>query len=60
MSMKEWDKLMDGIDEELETIHEALLEKEEKLSEKEQEERIRKLFEERNADEEKTTIYLKA
>ena len=49
MSIKEWDKLMNSIDNELETIHEALLEKEEKKSEKEQEERIRKLFEERNA-----------
>ena len=48
MSIKEWDKLMDSIDKELETIHEALLEKEEKQSEKEQEERIRKLFEDRN------------
>jgi len=36
MSIKEWDKLMDSIDKELETIHEALLEKEEKQSEKEQ------------------------
>ncbi|MBE5826103.1 MAG: hypothetical protein E7307_05635 [Butyrivibrio sp.] len=49
MSIKEWDK-------ELETIHEALLEKEEKQSEKEQEERIRKLFEDRNANEEMTNV----
>lgn len=56
MSMKEWDKLMDSIDRELETIHEALLEKEEKQSEKEQEELIRKLFEERN-DREEQLIY---
>ena len=49
MSIKEWDKLMNSIDKEHETIHEALLEKEEKQSEKEQEERIRRLFEERNA-----------
>ena len=53
MSIKEWDKLMDSIDKELETIHEALLEKEEKQSEKEQEEQIRKLFEDRNANEER-------
>ena len=56
MSIKEWDKLMDSIDKELETIHEALLEKEEKQSEKEQEERIRKLFEDRNANEEMTNV----
>ena len=56
MSIKEWDKLMDSIDKELETIHEALLEKEEKQSEKEQEERIRKLFEDRNTNEEITTV----
>ena len=56
MSIKEWDKLMDNIDKELETIHEALLEKEEKQSEKEQEERIRKLFEYRNANEEMTNV----
>lgn len=56
MSKKEWDKLMDSIDKELETIHEALLEKEEKQSEKEQEERIRKLFEDRNANEEMTNV----
>jgi hypothetical protein len=54
MSIKEWDKLMDRIDKELETIHEALLEKEEKQSEEEKDERIRKLFEERNTVEEKT------
>ncbi len=36
MSIKEWDKLMDNIDKDLETIHEALMEKEEKQSEKEQ------------------------
>ncbi len=57
MSMKEWDKLMDSIDKELETIHEALLEKEEKQTEKEQEEQIRKLFEERN-DREEEPIYM--
>ena len=56
MSIKEWDKLMDSIDKELETIHEALLEKEEKQSEKEQEEQIRKLFEDRNANEEMTNV----
>ena len=56
MSIKEWNKLMDSIDKELETIHEALLEKEEKQSEKEQEERIRKLFEDRNANEEITNV----
>ena len=56
MSIKEWDKLMDSIDKELETIHEALLEKEEKQSKKEQEERIRKLFEDRNANEEMTNV----
>ena len=56
MSIKEWDKLMDSIDKELETIHEALLEKEEKQSEKEQEERIRKLFQDRNANEEMTNV----
>lgn len=56
MSIKEWDKLMASIDKELETIHEALLEKEEKQSEKEQEERIRKLFEDRNANEEMTNV----
>ena len=43
---------MDSIDKELEAIYEALLDKEEKKSEKEQEERIRKLFEERNAEKE--------
>jgi hypothetical protein len=59
MSIKEWDKLMDSIDKELETIHEALLEKEEKQSEKEQEERIRKLFEDRNANEEMGYIGLR-
>ena len=56
MSIKEWDKLMDSIDKELETIHEALLEKEEKQSKKEQEERIRKLFEDRNVNEEMTNV----
>ena len=58
MSMKEWDKLMDSIDKELETIHEALLEKEEKQTEKEQEERIRKLFEERNTIEYHAEAYM--
>lgn len=60
MSIKEWDKLMDRIDKELENVHEALLEKEEKQEEKDQEERIRKLFEERNAYEETYTAYLEA
>jgi hypothetical protein len=60
MSVKEWDKLMDRIDKELENVHEALLEKEEKQEEKDQEERIRKLFEERNAYEETYTAYLEA
>ncbi len=41
---------MASIDKELETICEALLGKGEKQSEKEQEEQIRKLFEDRKAN----------
>ncbi|RKM56249.1 hypothetical protein D6853_05500 [Butyrivibrio sp. X503] len=57
MSLKEWDKLMDRVDKELENIHEALLEKEKKQAEKEKEEKIRKLFEERNNANGLTDIY---
>ncbi len=60
MTIKEWDKLMDRVDKELENIHEALLEKEEKQAEKEKEEKIRKLFEERKTAEERVNVYLDA
>ena len=50
MTIKEWDKLMERINKELENIHESLKEKEEKQAEKDKEEKIRKLFEERNAE----------
>ena len=44
---KEWDKLMERIDKDLDDIQEALKEKEEKQAEEEYEDKIQKLFDER-------------
>ena len=44
---KEWDKLMERIDKDLDDIQEALKEKEEKQAEEEYEDKIQRLFDER-------------
>ena len=44
---KEWDKLMERIDKDLDDIQEALKEKEEKQAEEEYEDKIQELFDER-------------